>query len=372
MRLMVEAPGSQWDVCRLLGDALGLPSSLIRASLHPTRLATHGAERQPTQARLGGVHDSPASVSFALPSPEPSAGDVGSCADAEPRRCSRQLWQRHVSPQETLSARRALPRATHLQPCVESVRTPVCVCEMASAASLAAIELASSPITQVTQAPAYQEPDDVGEPDDDSPKAPPESFLRRLCSCLCGGPDDGTQRPLRPTPPRTIYVPPAPHTGNPFIPALQERDLGKKARHCMLPRPVPGGGLPRCSASSLPAAPHEAWLSPASRAASPDSRSCCAPRAQTLVLDLDETLVHSSFRPVPNPDYVIPVEIDGKVCPRAPGCTRMPARPPGACCAARRKATGLLVRGAHSRPSATPATPSPRCCVRSRSLMSTC
>ena len=32
-----------------------------------------------------------------------------------------------------------------------------------------------------------------------------------------------------------------------------------------------------------------------------------------LVLDLDETLVHSSFRPVPNPDYIIPVEIDGKI-----------------------------------------------------------
>lgn len=34
---------------------------------------------------------------------------------------------------------------------------------------------------------------------------------------------------------------------------------------------------------------------------------------KTLVLDLDETLVHSSFRPVPNPDYIIPVEIEGKV-----------------------------------------------------------
>lgn len=33
----------------------------------------------------------------------------------------------------------------------------------------------------------------------------------------------------------------------------------------------------------------------------------------TLVLDLDETLVHSSFRPVPNPDFVIPVEIEGKI-----------------------------------------------------------
>jgi len=43
-----------------------------------------------------------------------------------------------------------------------------------------------------------------------------------------------------------------------------------------------------------------------------------------LVLDLDETLVHSVFKPVPNPDYVLPVEIEGVVhyvyvCKR-PGC----------------------------------------------------
>ncbi|GBF92984.1 carboxy-terminal domain RNA polymerase II polypeptide A small phosphatase [Raphidocelis subcapitata] len=34
---------------------------------------------------------------------------------------------------------------------------------------------------------------------------------------------------------------------------------------------------------------------------------------KTLVLDLDETLVHSSFKPIPNPDYIIPVEIDGRM-----------------------------------------------------------
>jgi len=34
---------------------------------------------------------------------------------------------------------------------------------------------------------------------------------------------------------------------------------------------------------------------------------------KTLVLDLDETLVHSSFKPIPNPDFIIPVEIDDQV-----------------------------------------------------------
>lgn len=32
-----------------------------------------------------------------------------------------------------------------------------------------------------------------------------------------------------------------------------------------------------------------------------------------LVLDLDETLLHSSFKPIPNPDFIIPVEIEDQV-----------------------------------------------------------
>jgi len=36
---------------------------------------------------------------------------------------------------------------------------------------------------------------------------------------------------------------------------------------------------------------------------------------KTLVLDLDETLVHSSFSPVSYVDWIIPVQIDDKICP---------------------------------------------------------
>jgi TFIIF-interacting CTD phosphatase-like protein len=33
-----------------------------------------------------------------------------------------------------------------------------------------------------------------------------------------------------------------------------------------------------------------------------------------LILDLDETLVHSQFKQVKKPDYVIPVDIEGRIC----------------------------------------------------------
>lgn len=34
---------------------------------------------------------------------------------------------------------------------------------------------------------------------------------------------------------------------------------------------------------------------------------------KTLVLDLDETLVHSSFKPVPNPDCIVSLELEGEI-----------------------------------------------------------
>jgi RNA polymerase II subunit A small phosphatase-like protein len=34
---------------------------------------------------------------------------------------------------------------------------------------------------------------------------------------------------------------------------------------------------------------------------------------KTLILDLDETLVHSSFKAIPNPDFVVPIEIEDQV-----------------------------------------------------------
>lgn len=50
----------------------------------------------------------------------------------------------------------------------------------------------------------------------------------------------------------------------------------------------------------------------------------CDYNRRCLVLDLDETLVHSSFKWVPNADYVLPVEIEGTVhnvyVVKRPGC----------------------------------------------------
>ena len=47
---------------------------------------------------------------------------------------------------------------------------------------------------------------------------------------------------------------------------------------------------------------------------------------KTLVLDLDETLVHSSFKPPAKVDIILPVDIEGRVCHVyvlvRPGCAK--------------------------------------------------
>jgi len=96
------------------------------------------------------------------------------------------------------------------------------------------------------------------------------SFLKRLFSCCWRSPSstasEGEDSPAPPPqrPAATNGVPPEepPALASPhLLPPLQERDLHKK---CM-------------------------------------------------VIDLDETLVHSSFKPISNADFVVPVEIDGTV-----------------------------------------------------------
>ena len=82
------------------------------------------------------------------------------------------------------------------------------------------------------------------------------------------------------------------HEGDPFI---GERDLEVNMEQFRRYE-APGlqmGGRVSPSESSSPADP-------------PKWKPC-------LVLDLDETLVHSSFKPVPNADFTIKVEIDGKM-----------------------------------------------------------
>ncbi|GAB4816709.1 hypothetical protein N2152v2_003755 [Parachlorella kessleri] len=57
-----------------------------------------------------------------------------------------------------------------------------------------------------------------------------------------------------------------------------------------------------------PAPPPPTWSEPVIGPIAEEDRG-----KKTLVLDLDETLVHSSFKPIPQPDYVIPVEIEGRI-----------------------------------------------------------
>ena len=68
------------------------------------------------------------------------------------------------------------------------------------------------------------------------------------------------------------------------------------------PEPVPKKKQKKSSPTDVP--PTGPFLGP--------HRECDQGK-KTLVLDLDETLVHSSFQPSDDCQYVIPVDIDGNI-----------------------------------------------------------
>jgi Dullard-like phosphatase family protein len=91
--------------------------------------------------------------------------------------------------------------------------------------------------------------------------------------------------------------------------ATQEMNLdGKRDYPPIPPSLVPASAYPTVSGHS-PAAPVHGikYLLPPLKPEQLDEPKKC------LVLDLDETLVHSSFKPIPNPDFIVPVEIEGQV-----------------------------------------------------------
>lgn len=57
-----------------------------------------------------------------------------------------------------------------------------------------------------------------------------------------------------------------------------------------------------------PVDPYRRELLPPERKLGPDGRPL-----KCLVLDLDETLVHSSFKPIPNADFVISLDLSGRI-----------------------------------------------------------
>lgn len=113
------------------------------------------------------------------------------------------------------------------------------------------------------------------------------SSARRPCSLLCCGAGARGKPAARAKPALALKVPaPAPPA-----PGEPERDLINSPRNA---------GAPKATAPYR----DDALLPPLSPRIA--HKKC-------LVLDLDETLVHSSFKPVDRCDFVVPVEIEGRV-----------------------------------------------------------
>ncbi|XP_058486626.1 CTD (carboxy-terminal domain, RNA polymerase II, polypeptide A) small phosphatase-like a isoform X2 [Solea solea] len=71
------------------------------------------------------------------------------------------------------------------------------------------------------------------------------------------------------------------------------------------PPPEENGSPPKCDQVQVIPSPPAKFLLPEVSIAD-YGKSC-------VVIDLDETLVHSSFKPISNADFIVPVEIDGTV-----------------------------------------------------------
>ncbi|KAM5228576.1 carboxy-terminal domain RNA polymerase II polypeptide A small phosphatase 1 isoform 2-T2 [Ctenodactylus gundi] len=145
----------------------------------------------------------------------------------------------------------------------------------------------SAVITQISKEEARGPLRGKGEKKSASSQKPrSRGILHSLFCCVCR--DDGEALPA--------------HSGAPLL--VEENGAIPKVRD--------GQSRGGKSVRSTPTQPHSSpqqspvqYLLPEAKAQ--DSDKIC------VVIDLDETLVHSSFKPVNNADFIIPVEIDGVV-----------------------------------------------------------
>lgn len=154
--------------------------------------------------------------------------------------------------------------------------------------AMAAPSANSRPVRKGPQRPSHPKPKSKGADSDAAPspqqQAPPPtkkrlSGLARLCSCFM---------PKRPK--KNV------EDIDESTPAPPEAELAAPLDDNSSSR--------RSSTSSMDDQYGESLLGPRM----PENR-----HKKTLVLDLDETLVHSSFKPVPNPDFIVPITIDNNV-----------------------------------------------------------
>ncbi|XP_029313946.1 CTD (carboxy-terminal domain, RNA polymerase II, polypeptide A) small phosphatase-like a isoform X5 [Cottoperca gobio] len=107
---------------------------------------------------------------------------------------------------------------------------------------------------------------------------------------------------------------PHPPTTRPFLCPRRQRRMAvlpsvTGSRSC--PSPVQHEGISRLS-YSLTTHGYIVKLAPPAKFLLPEV-SIADYGKNCVVIDLDETLVHSSFKPISNADFIVPVEIDGTV-----------------------------------------------------------